>query len=432
MKRNILITLFTAIVAPLAQGATEADVEKSFYPYKGGVPTHPAVKVGTVINKDNVESVKSALDPATYQFIKDGWVQYTVGQTTSLDINRNYVEATKKHLNNAKLGAKPGELTGYIAGRPFPEEPDINDPRAGEKLAWNYKYFFNYGDNGAIGPFYWTFRDVNTGKIERRINFNFSFLNFKHRTTDQPTPDITPNPSQIYRGIYAKVLEPLDVKDTQLLIHRFDDDLKRDDAFLYLGFQRRVRRLATGQTTDAFLGSDMMVEDFEGYNGRMSDMVWTYKGTQNVLMPVHKHTEQQLSEEFKEPDGYKFIDVTGKGNCFGKTTWQLRKAYVVEAKPVDPAHPISKRIYYFDAQAFFIPFSIIYDRKGELWKVLTVGKSLSDFHLPENKGAGAPIDAYFSMVDVQSKHCTTGQFKVRIGAKHAPAGLFSVQNMRGE
>ena len=51
---------------------------------------------------------------------------------------------------------------------------------------------------------------------------------------------------------------------------------------LYLGFQRRVRRLAQGQVTDSFLGSDLMIEDFEGYNGRVSDMKWTYKGTKNV------------------------------------------------------------------------------------------------------------------------------------------------------
>ena len=33
--------------------------------------------------------------------------------------------------------------------------------------------------------------------------------------------------------------------------------------------RRRVRRLAVGQITDAFLGTDAMIEDFEGYNGRI-------------------------------------------------------------------------------------------------------------------------------------------------------------------
>lgn len=433
MKRQWMGCSLLAAVAcsSIALAATDADVDKSFFPYRNSVPAFPGIKPGLAIDKDNVDSFRNAVDPALYQHLKDGWLEIPVGPTTSLDLHPNYVDATRKNLNKVKLGAQPGEITGFVAGRPFPEEPDLKDPRAGEKLAWNFKYLINYGDNGAITPFYWTFRDLNSGKIERRLNFSFHFLNYKHRVIEPPLPEVTPNPSQLFRGIYAKVLEPLDVKNTQLLIQRFSDDLKRDDAYLYLGFQRRVRRLATGQVTDAFLGSDLMVEDFEGYNGRISDMVWTYKGTADMLAPFFNHNEQKLSDEFKEPDGYKFIAFGGKGGCFPIVSWQLRKMYVLEAKPVDPGHPISKRVYYVDSQTFTMSRTLIYDRKGELWKSFTVGKSLPDHHLPENKGSGAPVDDFFSMVDVQSKHCTTGQFKAHMGGKLTPVSLFSVQNMRG-
>ncbi|MBI2314353.1 MAG: DUF1329 domain-containing protein [Betaproteobacteria bacterium] len=433
MKQIALKSLVAAVaVLPwLSYAATEADVDNAFYPYKSGVPVHPAIKPGMVINKGNVASAKDALDPAMFQHIQDGWLEIAVGPTTSFDPSKNYVEATKKNLGKVKLGAKLGELTGYVAGRPFPEEPDSKDSRAGEKLAWNFKYFFNYGDNGSIGPFYWSFRDLNTGKVERRINFNFSFLNYKHRVTDAPTPDLAPNPSQFYRGIYAKVLEPLDIKDTQLLIHRFEDDSKRDEAYLYLGFQRRVRRLSTSQTSDAFLGTDLMIEDFEGYNGRISDQEWAYKGTANILAPYFNHDQQQLSNEFQESDGYRFLDVTGKGGCFPKATYQLRKSYVLEGKPLEPGHPVSRRVYYIDSQTFTIFRVMIYDKKGDLWKSFTVGKAHADHHLPQNKGSGAPLDDFFSMVDVQAKHCTTGQFKVRIGPKEAPVNLFTTQTMRG-
>jgi hypothetical protein len=73
----------------------------------------------------------------------------------------------------------------------------------------------------------------------------------------------------------------------------------------------------------------------------------------------------------------------------------------------------------------------IYDRKGELWKVWSVGKSHPDHHLPINKGSGIGIDDSFQMVDVQSKHCTTGHFKGQIDTKQNPPGLFQVQTMRG-
>jgi hypothetical protein len=227
------------------------------------------------------------------------------------------------------------------------------------------------------------------------------------------------------------VLSPQDVKNTQLLIQRYSDDLKFDDAYLYLGFQRRVRRLATGQVTDAFLGSDLMIEDFEGYNARVSDMKWAFKGTKNILMPYYNHNELELTDEFKEPDGYKFVDFGGQGGCFPKITWQLRKVYVVEATPVSTAHPISKRVFHIDAQVYNINRTLIYDRKGELWKSWTIGKSHPDHHLPVNKGTGIAIDDSFSMVDLQTKHCTTGQFKGQVDPKLNPPSLFQVQNLRG-
>lgn len=434
MKTPVLLKLLPLALAGLAASAhalTDADIESAFNPYKAGFPTAPGLSAGTVISKANVEQFKDLLDPANYQMIKDGWYEINVGPTFDFPNAKGYIEATRKNAATVKLGAKSGELDRYVAGRPFPEEPKTSDPRAGEKLAWNFKYGINWGDNAAIYPFYWRYRNANTGQVERTIKFNFHFLNFKHRNDHAPIPEVTPNPSELFRGIYVKVLEPQDLKNTQLLIQRYANDLKIDDAYLYLGFQRRVRRLATGQTTDAFLGSDLMIEDFEGYNGRISDMKWTFQGAKNILMPYYKATEVKRTEEFKEPDGYKFIDVGGKGNCMPTVGWQLRKVYVLQAEPVVAGHPISKRVMYLDAQVFGASRSIIYDRKGDLWKSFTIGKAHPDFHLPVNKGSGVALDDAFSMIDVQNKHCTTGQFKGQVDVKLNPPSLFQVQNLRG-
>lgn len=432
MIKQLSLALMTAGLVTTAYAATEADVEASFNPYKNGMPSVPGLAVGTVINKGNVDQFKDALAVGIYKMIKEGYYEVKVGATTQFEMNTAYVEATKKNLNTAKLGPNNGDITGFVAGRPFPEEPDLKDPRAGEKLAWNYKYGVNWGDNAAIYPFFWKYRNMETGELERTIKMNMHFLNFKHRVQDAPVPEITPNPSDLFRAIYVKVLEPQDLKNTQLLIQRYDDDQKLDDAYLYLGFQRRVRRLATGQTTDAFLGSDLMIEDFEGYNGRVSDMKWTYKGTKNVLLPMWNHNDLKLTDEFQDSDGYKYVSFGGKGECFFDGTWQLRKAYVLEATPVNANHPVSKRMFYMDAQLGNLNGAVeVYDRKGELWKVWTVGKSHPDHHLALNKGAGIGIDDAFSMVDVQSKHCTTGQFKGQVDPKLTPPDMFQVQYMRG-
>ena len=433
MKQILLavsMALLASSAASIANAATEADVEKSFFPYKDGAPTADGVTPGTVINKDNVDQFKAVLDEGMYKVIKNGWYEIKVGKTTSFDQDKFYIDATKKNLGGTKLGAKTGDIEGFVAGRPFPEEPSASDPRAGEKLAWNFKYGQNWGDNATITPFYWKYRDLESGKVEKTLKFSFNFLNFKHRVQHAPVPEVTPNPANLFRGIYVKVLEPQDLKNTQLLIQRYEDDHKLDEAYLYLGFQRRVRRLATEQKTDSFLGSDLMIEDFEGYNGRVVDMKWTYKDTKNIMLPFYNHNEMKLSSEFKEGDGYKYVDFHGQGGCFPDVTWQLRKVYVLEAVPVGPS-PIGKRIFHMDAQANSINRTLIYDRKNELWKSWTIGKSHPDSHLPINKGTGISIDDSFSMVDMQSKHCTTGQFKGQVDPKKVPPSMFQVQFLRG-
>ena len=428
------IAVASLLAAGLTGGAsalTEAEIDASFSPYKGGFPSFPGLTAGTVINKDNVDKFKDALDAANYKLIKDGWYDVTVGPTFDFPNAKGYVEATKKHGGKAKLGGKVGELEGYVAGRPFPDEPKTSDPRAGEKVIWNFKYGINWGDNAAIYPFYWKYKNAKTDKVERTLKFNFHLLNFTGRTDHEPLPEVTPNPAKLFRGIYVQVLEPQDLKNTQLLIQKYQDDTKFDDAYLYLGFQRRVRRLAAGQVTDSFLGADLMIEDFEGYESRVSDYKWTFLGSKNILMPYYKHNEMKLTDEFKDPSGYKFVDFNGKGGCAPMVTWQLRKVYELQGEPLNPAHPISKRVMYLDAQIYGASRTMIYDRKGELWKSFTIGKAHPDFHLPINKGTGIGIDDSFTMIDMQAERCTTGQFKGQVDPKLSPPNYFQVQYMRG-
>ncbi|KAA0874956.1 DUF1329 domain-containing protein [Nitrincola tapanii] len=430
-KALISIAISGLLTSTSVLAVSEQDIENSFFPYKSSLPAAAGIQVGMVINQSNWEVAKEVLDPAMLEQVKLGNYEIRVGETTSFDLHPNYIQATREQASQAQLGAKPGEISGTSAGRPFPAEPSAQDPRAGEKLAWNYKYGYNWGDSAAIMPFYWKYRNMATGQVERTIKFNFHFLNFTRRVNQEPKPAIEPNPSELFRATYVQALEPADVRDTQLLIQRFEDDSKLDNAYLYLGFQRRVRRLSTGQVTDAFLGSDIMIEDFEGYNGRISDMNWDYKGTRYMLMPFFNHNDLELATDMPaESDGYQFVDFTGQGGCFPKITWQLRKVYEVEAKPVDENHPVSRRVHYMDAQTFTIPRTNVYDRSGNLWKAWVIGQAHPDHHLPINKGSGVAIDDAFTMIDVQAQHCTTGQFKGIVDPSLTPPSKMNVQNLR--
>ena len=432
LKTLTSIFILSLIALLQVEAATLKDIETSFYPYKFAAPSHEGLVAGMTISSENADSFKDILDPVIGQKIKDGWFEMKVGKTTSFDLHEAYVQATRNGLGKVSLGEKVGQINGYTAGRPFPEDPDPNDPRAGEKLAWNFKYSYNSGDSGAIYPLYSKYRDMIKNKVERTLVVNYHVINFKHRVKQAPIPDITPNPSDIFHASYQLVLEPYDVCNTQLLIQRSDDDLKRDNAWMYLGFQRRVRRLATGQTTDAWLGSDYMIEDFEGYNGRICDMKWTYRETRHLMMPFFNHNDQVLDSEThkNDPEGFQVVSFCGKGGCYPNVAWQLRKVHIVEAVPNDPNHPLSKRILFLDAQTSTIPRSNIFDRAGRLWKVFIICYSDPDHHLPQNKGTGVAVPDASTMIDVQASHCTTGQFKAVNDPSLCPAHKFSVQTLR--
>lgn len=429
IARTLGVSLL-AFTAGNAFAVSDEVIQQSFYPYNNWTPTFDGYEPGVVVNQSNVEKYKEILDEALYRFISDGWIEIKTAPTTDFPLTSDYVEATRKYSDAVTLNAN-GTLNGYVAGRAYPQEPDANDPDAGQKLVWNYQYGFNSGDSETIEPFWWTYRDMKSGKVERVLKFSWHFMNFNHRVTFEPKPEFADNPGEIYRGIYSRVLEPFDLKDTQLLIHRYQDDTKRDDGWLYLGFQRRVRRLATGQITDSFLGSDLMIEDFEGYNGRVSDYNWEYAGTRNLLLPFYYHNEMELSSDpADDPDGYRFVDVEGKGNCFPKVTYQLRKTYTLIGTPKDPNHPIGKRVINLDSQTMTMASLVTYDKKGDLWKWFPIGKAHSDHHHARNKGMGVALDDFAVLIDVQAMHCTTLQFKSIITDDVNQPRLFSVQNLR--
>jgi hypothetical protein len=436
MKHGTLKLLITGMVGlaqtVAAEPFTEDDINKSFYPYKDWTPTAEGFTPGMVIDQSNADQFQAIMDEALYKFVKDGWVTIRTAETTDFPLSDDYVNATRQYSAAVTLN-EDGTLSNFVAGRAYPQEPQADDPRAGQKLVWNYQYGFNSGDSETIYPFWWTFRNVDTGKIERTLKFDWHFLNFTHRVTFDPKPEFEENPGDVYRGIYSMVKEPFDLANTQLLIHRYQSDNQRDDAWLYVGFQRRVRRLAAGQITDAFLGSDLMIEDFEGYNGRVTDYNWEFGGTRNLLLPFYYHNEMELaSVPEDDPDGYKFIDVEGKGNCFPKVTYQLRKTFTLIGTPKDPNHPIGKRVINLDAQTMTMASLVTYDRKGDMWKWFPIGKAHSDHHLDINKGKGVALDDYAVLIDIQANHCTTLQFKSQVTDEGNEPRVFSVQNLRKE
>lgn len=119
-SRALALALLTLGATSGVYAADEAVIQQSFHPYQNDKPSFAGLSAGMTINKGNVAQFKEILDPAFYGFIEKGWAELKVGDTTSFDLPASYVDATRQYMDAVKLGAKPGEISGAVAGRPFP------------------------------------------------------------------------------------------------------------------------------------------------------------------------------------------------------------------------------------------------------------------------------------------------------------------------
>ena len=429
LHRWLIAFAFAVIVTPSLDAQVEhsAEVLEEFTPVLQDIGSAPLAPGGTV-TPDNVDRYARWLDQAVADSVRSGKFLITLGAPLDFTTHPRYVAETARNLGTTGLGPGPGELSNYQAGRPFPGL-DLQDPQAGAKAAWNMRYAYA-PDETETAHFTWRYRDMRKDKLERTIQMYGAILRYTHRHTHDPIPALDDNPAGLFSALYLRVNKPQDIRNTQLLIHRAEIDTEPEQAWMYLNTQRRVKRIATGQKTDAFLGSDIMIEDFLGYNGRIVDMEWSYLGSEELLLPMYGHSQLDLQGQEADQEGYRDIGFGGKGSCFPEVTWQLRKVHRLEAVPKNPGHPLSRRHYVIDAATFIPVLTRIYDRAGELWKLGMVALSDSGYHTADNEAWQGAITDGVTMIDLQAEHCTTLNLKSRMAAKPLRHKSFNTSYLR--
>ncbi len=422
------LTLILFFVGGYRAFAQEAqDMSAEFSPALGNGDS-PLLTPGTIIGPNNVDEYKNFLDPVLVERVRVGDLQLTLGPELDFPVHPRYSQATERYAGEPDLDSAPGELTGYKGGRPFPGL-SASDPQSGVKAAWNMRYAYA-PDEIETAHFIWRYRDMASGKLERTLKMYGAILRYAYRHSHDPVPALENNPAQLFSALYLRVSSPQDIRNTQLLIHRALQDSAPEQAWLYLNTQRRVKRIATGQKTDAFLGSDIMIEDFLGYNGRIMDMEWTLLGSDELLLPMYAHNQLDLDDQEISEEGFRDVAFAGAGDCFPEVTWQLRKVFHLQAVPRDKRHPLSKRHYIIDAATFSPVLTHIYDRGGELWKLGIVALSHSGYHTPGNEVWQGAITDAVAMVDLQARHCTTLSIHSRLAKEPLGHKTFNTSYMR--
>jgi hypothetical protein len=356
------------------------------------------VKVGDKFNKDNVDQLKDYISPGMEWCIRHGF-PITIGETKKIEWPKAYKEATEKYASQVKLSPDGLRVQNYVAGLPFPNI-DPMDPLVAMKIMWNYDYNYFITDDVDLRNF-----DADTGSITKNgpmtVERHFVLDHFRRlfwtgRLYIEPKPSM-PNPQGLRRqeGLYP-VLEPFDLKGVGFVNYRYIDSGKSDDSWLYLPSLRRVRRLSTAQRSDALFGQDTDVDSYYGYSGHIAWMDFKYLGERDMIQALH-------AEHYP-------IKWDDKVDWAWNDLWEKRRVYAVEGISKLSQYAYGKRVIFVDKEAWLIPWSDIYDRSGELWKIW-----INNVSMRKKAFDGANAITYedemgfapgIVMVDMQLEHAT--------------------------
>jgi hypothetical protein len=193
------------------------------------------------------------------------------------------------------------------------------------------------------------------------------------------------------------LIEPFDLKGVGFLYYRYQDPKRQDDSWLYLPSLRRVRRLSTAQRSDALFGQDTDIDSYYGFSGQPAWTEWKYLGKKTILAVVHA---EHLPVKWAEPPAdWAFDEV-----------WEKLDVHVVEGVSRLPQYAYSKRVLYIDENIFAIPYSDMYDKSGELWKIWINNVKFERKPFDGAKTAvydyEVPFAPAITMVDMQLMHAT--------------------------
>ena len=151
-RRHFLATMSKGIVAagvlaPLWDViAATGDISRAYPDEALSIEQYSkgAVKVGGVVDANNVDSVKDLLDPIAYHEIKtDGRVVDIIATPTQIIYLNppSYTEATLKNRGRARFDSKGNVVADdggpWIGGHPFPNAKSAQELMAGIALSWS-------------------------------------------------------------------------------------------------------------------------------------------------------------------------------------------------------------------------------------------------------------------------------------------------------
>jgi len=380
---------------------------------------------GDVIAMDKAELLRPFIPPSYQDHMFFDGMEVRVKDAGDLSPPETYQAATAQFGGQAGIGPD-GTLENYTAGRPFdPSTFTAGSVEDGTKLGWNFNYRWQ-SEGAETGEAEWVWVRFGgnhdnheimksdrarfyqgQGTFERILRGTYKRTYVSHRV-DLPQSGFQ-MPVKWAEGVefreHTGFYSPFDIAGTAFIVIRYLDAKKADDAWAYIPSLRRVRRISAEVKSDSLLGTDMTLEDFYCFSGRVTDWNWEYLGTARALAVANS---RNLNTVYYGPDGLTPLD-----------DWSLRLMDVVKMTPKHSGHPYSTKIMMMDRETSGCYYADAYDVAGKLWKVFQQTTSWTenpyhheayDFSLKPSAETprGVRVTAFQSIqaIDKQNKRAT--------------------------
>ena len=418
IKNISTLALIVGLAAPIAANAVNSEDVKTWL--KANQAATAEFKDGDVIGFAEREKIRAFVPPGYDKEMFFEGMKVVVKDPTDMPPAKVYSDASSAHQSKVSI-TPAGGLAGYVAGQPFSAESiKVDDPTAGSKIAWNFNFRWqNQGLSVDNVGWVWVRRggdhensalrkDPKFGKyVGGGGSFNrvlwawYRRVYFNHRA-DLPDQDYKLKGSMSRDTEFRELTsfyDPFDIAGTAFMIIRHLDETKADDSWAYVPSTRRVRRISVEVKTDSLLGTDLTLEDFYMFAGRVPDHKWVYLGDAKVLTPARSRSDETY--------------YTGPMGIIPDDNWELRDSYVVADYPKDPAHPYSVKYMLIDKQTNMGSYALNFDRSGELWKIIQQSKVWSEDDqagprrdMPVKGGINIPLYQSINIIDVQNDRGT--------------------------
>jgi len=313
-------------------------------------------------------------------------------------------DATRRHAAAARLEAD-GRLTGYVAGQPFPMDAiDCAAPDAGTRIAWNFEHRWRgAGERGRFRVSHWDGGE----RIAEPVEGELARVQTAHRVEpahlEARGGDLFPSGMRM-RVLVLELDAPYEQRGIRIVRYRYKTERDRpDDLWAYVPVRRRVARQTGDRFSEAMLGTDLVLEDWEGLGSPVRAYRWRCVGEREVMAAVRTRVR-----EWPDVDDPRFGP---SGLSLASDRFELRRAVVVRAEPRDPEHPYGWKTLYLDRQTLEPLYLLAHDRAGALLRVGAFAGGWSG-DVPERypgwEGVPEPRDAFVVAQAIANVQLGTG------------------------